>query len=177
MLQEFVLDLYCRHLPDTVKNIANLWYYLFSKYQKNLEHLPPTVETLQQKAKRSYYVAHVLKHALDAHPFYPDLTSCGWVLSEGTLAPIATEDLPAPSKMIELTMCSCSTNCLTNWCRRKKYNLVCTDICRCCKCENQMADDSVDEEDYENLFGDFSDDDDDFWNTHFRFYDNYVKFC
>ena len=73
-----------------------------------------------------------------------------------------TEDLAAPSKMIELTMCGCSTNCLTNRCRCKKYNLVCTDICRCCKCENQMADDSVDEEDYENLFGDFSDDDDDF---------------
>ena len=77
-----------------------------------------------------------------------------WVLSEGTLAPIATEDLPAPSKMIELTMCNCSTNCLTNWCRY--------DICRCCKCENQMAYDSRDKEDYKNLFGDFSDDGDDF---------------
>ena len=30
-----------------------------------------------------------------------------------------------------------------------------------------MADDSVDEEDYENLFGDFSDNGDDFWNIHF----------
>ena len=41
-----------------------------------------------------------------------------------------------------------------------------------------MADDSVDEEDYEDyLFGDFSDDGDDFWNKCFRFYDNYVKFC
>ena len=40
-----------------------------------------------------------------------------------------------------------------------------------------MTDDSVDEVGYENLFGDFSDDDDDFWNTYFRFYDNYVNFC
>ena len=64
--------------------------------------------------------------------------------------------------MIEPTMCSCSTNFLTNRCRYKKNNLVFTDICRCCKCENQMADGSVDEEDYENLLGDFSDDDDDF---------------
>ena len=86
--------------------------------------------------KLSYYVAYVLKHTLDAHPFYPDPTSFGWVLSEGTLAPIATEHLPT--------------------------SLVCTDICHCCKCENQMADDSVDEEDYENLFGDFSDNGDDF---------------
>ena len=177
MLQEFVLDLYCRHGSDTVKDIATLWYYLFSKYQKSLEDLHPTVEALRQKVKRSYYVAYVLKHALDAHPFYPDPTSFGWVLSEGTLAPIATEYLPAPSKMTELTMCSCSTNCLTNRCRCKKYNLVCTDICRCCKCENQMVDDSVDKEDYENLFSDFRDDDDDSWNTHFRFYDNYVKIC
>ena len=37
-----------------------------------------------------------------------------------------------------------------------------------------MADDSVDEEDYENLFGDLSYDDDDFWNTHVIFCDNYV---
>ena len=100
--------------------------------RKNLEHVQPTVEALWQKVKRSYYVAYVLKHALDAHPFYPDPTSFGWVLSEDTLAAIATEDLLAPSKMIELTMCSCSTNCLTNRCRCKKYNLVCTDICRCC---------------------------------------------
>ena len=162
MLQEFVLDLYCRHRPDTVKDIAALRYYLFSKYQKNLEHLPATVETLRQNVKRSYYVAYVLKHAFDAHPFYPDPTSIGWVLSEGTLAPIATEDLPAPSKMIELTMCSCSANCLTNRCRYKKYNLVCTDICRCCKFENQMANDNVDEVDYENLLGGFSDDGDNF---------------
>ena len=63
--------------------------------------------------------------------------------------------------MIELTMCSCSTTCLTKRCRCKKYNLVCTDTCRCCKCENQMVDDSVDKEDYENLFSDFRDDDDD----------------
>ena len=112
--------------------------------------------------KRSYDVTFVSKHALDAHPFYPDPTLFGWVLSEGTLAPIATEDLPAPSRMIELTLCSCSVNCLTNrWCC-KKYNLVFTDICRCCKCENQIANDSVDVEDYENLFGDFSDDDGDF---------------
>ena len=87
MLQEFVLDLYCRHRLGTIKDIATLRYYLFSKYQKNLEHLPPTVEALRQKAKRSYYVAYVLKHALDADPFYPDHTSFGWVLSEGTLAP------------------------------------------------------------------------------------------
>ena len=32
ILQEFVLDLYCRHRPDTVKDIATLRYYLFSKY-------------------------------------------------------------------------------------------------------------------------------------------------
>ena len=77
MLQEFVLDLYCRHRPDTVKDIAALRYYLFSKYQKNLEHLPPTVESLRQKVKRSYHVAYVLKHAFDAHHFYPDSTSFG----------------------------------------------------------------------------------------------------
>ena len=80
------------------------------------------------------------KHALDPHPFYPDPTSFGRVLSEGNLAPITTEDLPVPSKMIELTICSCSTTRLTNRRRCKKYNLVCTDICRCCKYENQMAD-------------------------------------
>ena len=89
MLQEFVLDLYCR--PETAKDIATLRYWLFSKYQKNLEHLPPAVEAPRQKVKRSYYVAYVLKYASEAHPFYPDPTSFGWVLSEGTLASIATE--------------------------------------------------------------------------------------
>ena len=100
MLQEFVLDLYCRHGSDTVKDIATLWYYLFSKYQKSLEDLHPTVEALRQKVKRSYYVAYVLKHALDAYPFYPDLTSFGWVLSERTLAPIATGIYQLPQKWL-----------------------------------------------------------------------------
>ena len=136
MLQEFVLDLYCRLRLDTVKDIATprlLYDVTYSvNIRENLQHVQPTVEALRQKVKLSYYVAYVLKHALDAHPFYPDPTSFRWVLSEDALAPIATEDLPAPSKMIELTMCSCSTNCLTNRCRSKKYNLACTDICRCC---------------------------------------------
>ena len=63
MLQEFVLDLYCRHQPDTVKDITTLRYYLFNKYQKNLEYLPPTVEALQQKVERGYYVASFLSRS------------------------------------------------------------------------------------------------------------------
>ena len=115
MLQEFSLDLYCRHRPDTVKDIASLRYYLFSKYQENLAHLPPTVEALRKKVKLSYYVAYVLKHTLDAHPFYPDPTSFGWVLSEGTLAPISTKHLPAPSKIQFVRIYATIANVKTKW--------------------------------------------------------------
>ena len=69
MLQEFVLDLYCRHRPDSVKDIAILRYYLFSKYQKNLEQLPTTVEALRQKVKRCYYVAYVLEACIRSSSF------------------------------------------------------------------------------------------------------------
>ena len=50
MLQEFVLDLYCRLRLDTVKDIATLRLLYDITYsvniRKNLEHLQPTVEAL-----------------------------------------------------------------------------------------------------------------------------------
>ena len=70
----------------TLSKILLLYDVIYSvNIRKNLEHLPPIVEALREKMKR-YYVAYVLKHALDAHPFYPDPASFEWVLSEGTLS-------------------------------------------------------------------------------------------
>ena len=48
-----------------------------------------------------------------------------------------TGDLPAPTGLIELSMCSCKTGCPSGKCTWKKNNLLCTDMCKCSDvCEN-----------------------------------------
>jgi len=143
---KFVLDLYCRHRPDTVNSIASLRWHLFSKNQKSAEHLPPTKGALRQKVLRAHYVTSVLKHALEAKPCREDPTLFGWTLSAGSLVPIPSTDEPAPKNLIELTMCACKTKCATNRCCCKKFGLVCTDVCHCVECDNVANHEETDSE-------------------------------
>ena len=59
----------------------------------------------------------------------------------------ANNELPAPLALIELSLCSCKTNCYSNRCKCRKNRLICTDMCKCVGCENE-DDDQSDEEIY-----------------------------
>ena len=147
MFDKFILQLYCKSQPDVVTDIPLLRYHLFSKYQKSAEELPPTKGALYQRMLRCHYVTYILKKALEPILCLPEPTQYGWsISSDGKLMANTTDNVPAPASLIELTMCSCTTNCSTNRCKCRKHNLVCTDVCKCEGCENEEQDQYIDKE-------------------------------
>ena len=55
----------------------------------------------------------------------------GWELDNANLVAVMTVELPAPTGLIESSMCSCKTGCSSGRCTRKKNNLLCTEMCKC----------------------------------------------
>ena len=50
-----------------------------------------------------------------------------------------TKPPPAPVSIAELCLCKYRSGCNTLRCNCKKNNLVCTEMCICDGCENDMA--------------------------------------
>ena len=106
-LEKFVVRGYTKSGMKANK-IADLRWWLFSKYTTEVAKLPPTLSALKHRIFRSHYVAFVL-----------------------------TDDLPAPTGLIELSMCSCKSPCQTDRCMCRKNKLLCTEMCKCVDtCEN-----------------------------------------
>ena len=68
----------------------------------------------------------------------------GWEIVDDKFKPKGTDQLPASTKMLELSMCACGTPCDTNRCSCRKFGFICTDACQCKNCKN--ADDNNEEE-------------------------------
>ena len=62
----------------------------------------------------------------------------GWVWNNknGVYDPVMTELSPAPESIVELSMCKCTTGCLTQRCKCKKNGFICSELCHCKSCEN-----------------------------------------
>lgn len=133
-------------------NIPDLRWILYSKYSNDIAKLPPTFSALKYRIFRAHYVALVLKRCCEPFQNLPDATGYGWEIENETLVPILTDELPAPTGLIELSMCSCKTNCETNRCSCKKNSLVCTEMCKCsdtcnnCETYDGTASDSEDDD-------------------------------
>jgi len=126
--------------PATVKTISELRWYLFSKFQSDISDLPPTTAALKYKIFRCHYVALVLRKSLVNIQNLPSPLSFGWEICNDTYKSIMTDELPAPSALIELSVCSCKTKCINNRCKCRKNDLQCTDMCRCTDCDNDDTD-------------------------------------
>ena len=85
----------------------------------------------------------VLRRSLVALQNLPNPLGYGWEMINDTIAPIMTDELPAPLALIELSVCGCKATCNSNRCKCFKNKLNCTDMCKCTNCEN----DGVDNED------------------------------
>ena len=86
-----------------------------------------------------------------AKPDLPNPSMYGWEAVDNSLLPITTDSLPASKAVIEMTVCSCKTKCLTNRCKCRKNNLKCTDMCLCIDCENdEQCNDSSSENESES---------------------------
>ena len=76
----------------------------------------------------------------------PSPLSYDWERSGDAYVSVMTDELPAPNVVIELSICSCKTKCITNRCKCNRYNLQGTDMCKCIGCENDGTDEQSDEE-------------------------------
>ena len=142
-LTTFVLQLYCKTRPNTVTSLASLRWYLFSKYQFESEKMPPTLATFHQKILRASFTAKQWKSAHTPVPDLPNPEECGWKWNGTIYQPIMTTQDPAPTSVIELSMCQCKTGCSNLRCRCKKYGLICTEMCLCQECENEEENDAT----------------------------------
>ena len=89
------------------------------------------------RISRANYPALILKKCTSSIQNLPDPSGYGWELDNGSLVPIMTDDPPAPTGLIELSVCSCKTGCSSGRCTCKKNNLLCTKMCkRSYACEN-----------------------------------------
>ena len=144
-LEYFVVQLYGGNTrPTSIQTLPQLRWYMFSKYQTDATRLPPTMSALKYKIFRCHYVTKVLKSSHKPLQNLPDPCSFGWEMINESLKPIMTDNLPAPLAMIELSVCGCKSNCISNRCLCHKNNFPCTDMCKCKDCDNISANDISD---------------------------------
>ena len=138
-------------LVDTIADLRGL---LFSKY--SYSKLPLTMSALKYRIFRVHYAALILKNCTSSIQNLPDPCGFGWELDNGNLVPVLTDDLPAPTGLIELSMCSCKTGCSSGRCTCKKNNLLCTEMCKGSDaCENSDCNEKEDIYESQDEISDF----------------------
>ena len=65
------------------------------------------MSALKYRIFRAHYAALILKKCTLSIQNLPYPCEFSWELDNGNLVPIMTDDLPAPTGLIELSMCSC----------------------------------------------------------------------
>ena len=114
----YVMDLYCKGRPSTIKNLGELRWFLFSKYQTESIRLPPTMKAFEQAIQRAHFTTLQWKSSHIASPNLPDPCNFGWKWDDAdkVYQPILTTNLPAPESIIELSWCKCKTGCNNGRC-------------------------------------------------------------
>ena len=92
---------------NLVDTIADLRWLLLSKYSCEVSKLPPTISAVKYRILRAHYAALTLKKCTSSIQSLPGPWEFGWGLDNGNLVPITTGGLPAPTGLIDLSMCSC----------------------------------------------------------------------
>ena len=110
----------------------------FLRYQYENERLPPASAAFYQKLLRTNYTVMQWKSSHLAKPTLGSPSQHGWVWNDknGVHDPVMTELSPASESMVELSMCKCTTGCLTQRCKCKKNGFVYSKLCHCKSCEN-----------------------------------------
>ena len=122
------------------QSLARARYTTFSKQAAaakiNPKSLPPTDGAAKQHALRAFLQlwdwATLTHNPLDY----------GWRIAENKYELIPSMDHIAPRELLELTHCSCTTNCNNRRCSCKKNDLKCISACANCKgtgCQNSMS--------------------------------------
>ena len=98
-------------------------------------------------------MSYVLKCAPKPISSLLDPIQFGWEIVSDKFKPKGTDQLPGPTKMLELSMCACRTPCDTNGCSCRKFGFICINAGQCKNCEN--AGDNNEEELPRGFLSDF----------------------
>ena len=125
-LEKFVCSVYSQKGPTT---LPSLRWQLFQSKNLEAEMLPPTRASLLPHIARANYTAMRDKTYMVSLPDLPPVEGNGWNIEKGHYVPVKCIDLPAPRGVIELTKCSCKTNCKSR-CNCYKNGLPSTPLCK-----------------------------------------------
>ena len=126
-LEKFVCSVYSQKGPTT---LPSLRWQLFQSKNLEAEMLPPTRASLLPYIVQANYTAMRDKTYMVSLPDLLPVEENGWNIEKGHYVPVKCIDLPAPRGVIELTKCSCKTNCKSR-CNCYKNGLPCTPLCKC----------------------------------------------
>ena len=107
-------------------DVGILRWELHSKFAEDSCALPPTPAALRQHILRANYITLAWKrYIITLNPPLPSLIGNGW---DENLAPVMTDELPAPEFSLELTVCKCKkSKCSNNQCSCHENKLSCTE--------------------------------------------------
>ena len=106
-------------------------FYFVKRVRRVKKQLPPTSKSLSHHSKRANYQACVWKRALVPLQNLPSPEGNGWQTEDGKLSPVLMARNPAPTGIIELAKCGCTTSECKKNCSCKKSELPCTEACLC----------------------------------------------
>ena len=105
--------------------------------------LPPTMAAFKLHCQRAHFQTALWKAA--GMPSPPNLSPSqyGWEVSGLEHQPVVNPPvrLAAPDEVLNLISCSCKTGCKTALCSCVKFNLTCSEFCKCMGqaiCQNHL---------------------------------------
>ena len=135
-LERFVCRLYGSE--ETSINAVRL--ALFKKKKANEYILPPTEDSLDLHTKRAAYQTAIWRRCGEQEIKPPPPEEHGWTMTEGSgLEPQWSLKPTMPPAVTQFVQCGCKlSRCIDNHCMCRRKERVCTDICECANCENNL---------------------------------------
>ena len=144
-LEKFVSQVYCKVGPTT---LPELRWGLFRSRNLEGEVLPPTRASLLPHMTCANFMTMGDKFYTTSCPDLPPIKENGWSEHQGAYVPVMCLPLPTFQAVIELTKCSCKSDCKgRGGCF--KNAIPCTRLCKCFgkNCTNPFTDNTrVDDE-------------------------------
>ncbi|KAK3910018.1 Homeobox protein SMOX-5 [Frankliniella fusca] len=130
-LVNFVIDLYSR--TKTYQTLTECRKELFSAFDRPIECIPPTEDSLMLHMRRAAYIAVTWFQSLQAWQDLPSPSDFGWKRTPNGSWEVVWRLRDVASKSCAaLIRCKCKTPCRGNCsCKKDSRGLECTVLCRC----------------------------------------------
>ena len=126
-LERFVCLMYDR--TSSTSSVNECRRILFTKRNRDIQNIPPTLDALTQHTKRAALQASIWNRCLQSTPEVYNPEDWGWRSKTSGFEPIWTTLPDVSQHCKELISCSCKKRCIN--CKCVKHNLQCTQLCCC----------------------------------------------